>query len=178
MRLLIDGYNLCHGLGLLQASTGGSHHAGPHQLERARTRLLALVAHVAAPPARATVVFDAAAAPPGSPAESWHGSVLVRFAQKGSADDLIEELIAHDSDPRRLTVVSDDHRLREAGRRRGCHLLDAAGFEKEVERSKQPSDAPPPLEKPVALSEQETRRWLEEFGSIDAGDREWPEWEW
>src|SRR2546428_4661501 len=99
MRLLIDGYNLCHALGLLQARTGPPARPGPHELERARLHLLGQVAGAFA---GATVVFDAAGAPPGAQDEGWYQGVHIHYALKGSADDLIEDLIGHDSDPRRL----------------------------------------------------------------------------
>ena len=50
----------------------------------------------------------------------------MRFAAHyESADELIEELIRTDSSPRRLTVVSSDHRLHRAARRRHARSIDS-----------------------------------------------------
>ena len=66
-----------------------------------------------------TIVFDAKQAPPGLPHQLDHGGITVIFARGyDDADELIEELIASNSTPRRLTVVSSDHRIQRAARRR------------------------------------------------------------
>ncbi len=71
-------------------------------------------------------MFDAADAPPGLPRTLEHRGLTVRFAAKsGSADELIEELIRADSAPRRLMVVSSDHRLQRAARRRKATAIDS-----------------------------------------------------
>lgn len=52
--------------------------------------------------------------------------IEVRFAiNHDEADDLIEELIALHSSPKRLTVVSSDHRLQAAARRCGATAFDS-----------------------------------------------------
>ena len=76
--------------------------------------------------ATATVVFDARQAPPGLPRELSHRGITVRFAAGyESADELIEQLIQRDSAPRRLVVVSSDHRLHRAARRRKAQAIDS-----------------------------------------------------
>ena len=66
-----------------------------------------------------TIVFDAAEAPPGLPRVVTHEGMTVRYASDyDDADALIEELIAGDHVPRSLMVVSSDHRLQRAARRR------------------------------------------------------------
>ncbi len=68
---------------------------------------------------RTIVVFDAHDAPPGLPGTMDHRGLTVRFAVGyEDADSLIEELIRSDSTPRKLVVVSSDHRLQRAARRR------------------------------------------------------------
>jgi hypothetical protein len=52
----------------------------------------------------------------------------VRFAFRQTADDLIEELVATEPSPSALTVVSNDGRVREAGRRAECHLATCEEF--------------------------------------------------
>lgn len=163
MRLLIDGYNLCHALGFL-GRTGPRGKPGPHELEKARKQLVGLVAGFG-PNVGATVVFDAAGSPPLASGEDWQQGIHLRFAMHGSADDLIEELIAADSDPQRLAVVSDDRRIQKAARQRHCPAWSTEQFEKELagaQRQKaEPTKLPP--EKPEAISEKETQEWLAKF---------------
>ena len=116
MQYLIDGYNLLHAMGRLQARTG---------LEKARQRLLSLL-HGAFgnESASVTVVFDAADPPAGATEVQDYRGIQVRFAvYQDQTDDLIELIIQRDSAPRQLTVVSDDHRLQKAGRRRHCPVM-------------------------------------------------------
>ena len=115
MTFLIDGYNLMHAAGL-------AHRAMPAvQFDRARTRFLDWLADGAKARAELRVVFDAQQAPTPS-LESIHRGVRVRFAFGQTADDLIEELVATEQQPKSLTVVSNDSRAREAARRRVHHL--------------------------------------------------------
>ncbi len=52
--------------------------------------------------------------------------VSVRFAlDYPEADDLLEELIAAHSAPKNLAVVSSDHRVQVAAKRRGCQPFDS-----------------------------------------------------
>src|SRR5262249_16598580 len=111
MAYLIDGYNLLYALGVLHDRMG------PTGLRKARLRPLGLLRAALGPDeaSAVTVVFDAAKAPPGVSAEEDYGGIHVRFAvHQEEADDLIEELIRHDSAPRNLTVVSNDHRIQQA----------------------------------------------------------------
>src|SRR5690242_3414586 len=111
MRYLIDGYNLLHAIGLLHGK------AGPNGLEKARLALLSRLCGDHADDAIAvTVVFDASGAPPGAAAEDSYRGIHIYYALDSSADDLIETLIQRDATPRQLTIVSDDHRLQQAGR--------------------------------------------------------------
>lgn len=122
MALLIDGYNLIHEGGIL------SRRAGPGDLQRARLALANILAFSLPPETlrQTIVVFDAVHAPWGVPRELVHRGVVLRFADRGrEADDLIEELIAADSAPKRLVVVSSDHRLQRAARRRGAKAFDS-----------------------------------------------------
>lgn len=122
MTLLIDGYNVIHEGGIV------SRRAGPGDLHRARLALANILAFSLPPEVlrQTVVVFDAVHAPWGLPRELVHRGVLLRFADRGcEADDLIEELIATDSAPKQLVVVSSDHRLHRAARRRGAKATDS-----------------------------------------------------
>ena len=172
--ILIDGYNLLHGSGILPRGVG------PATLERARAALLNFLAESleAGEVPQTTVVFDAAAAPPGLPRLVEHRGLKVRFADAGqSADDVIEELIRLDSTPRRLTVVSSDHRLHRAARRRKATPIDSDRWYHEVRERRSARGAPPDAGKPASqskpgftVSEEETAYWLTQFG-LDAESR-------
>ncbi len=138
MKLLIDGYNL------LQAAGQFGSAAGVGTLESARLALLDfLVAALTPADARRTVViFDAAAAPPGRPATIDHEGITVRFSRRqGTADDLIEDLLETVADPRHLTVVSSDHRIQRAARRRRATSVDSEIWYREA-KAKAASEGP------------------------------------
>jgi uncharacterized protein len=166
--LLIDGYNLLYQTDLLGRGRGEG------WLQRGRERLLAtlaarLDADVAA---RTCVVFDSRRAPPDLPARFRQCGIEVRYAiDHDEADDLLEEMIRAHPTPRRLAVVSSDHRIRRAARRRGSVDFEAqAWYQRMIEgdaplaiRSQTPT-ADPAAEKPRLRDEEELRRWLAEFG--------------
>ena len=163
MSLVIDGYNLMHAAGIVGRGVG------PGGLERSRLAVLNFVVESVEPaelPAT-TVVFDAQNAPPGLPRELSHRGVRVRFSTGyENADELIEELIEGDSAPRRLTVVSSDHRLHRAARRRKARAIDSdVWYAEMIARRKQrqlPRQAEPA--KPAApLATGEVEYWLARF---------------
>ncbi len=171
MALIIDGYNLLHASGILGRGRGSG------GLERSRNALLNFLVESLEPRelAETTVVFDAREAPPGLPRTVVHRGLRVRFAEKGSeADELIEQLIVADSAPRRLTIVSSDHRLHRAARRRRAKPIDSDRWyaeivHKRIERARQ--DATPSSrqsqgnQKPSEpMSEGEVQFWLKQFG--------------
>jgi predicted RNA-binding protein with PIN domain len=121
---LIDGYNLMHAVGLL----GPTRTAGV--LRPARTRFLDWLAGAAEGRAAVLrVVFDAEKGRGRSaPPEADVRGVKVRFAFRRTADDEIEDLLAVDPRPERLTVVSNDMRVQEAGRRRGAAVRTCQQF--------------------------------------------------
>ncbi len=121
MAILIDGYNLLHATGIVGRGIG------PGGLERSRLALVNFLAESIDPAElpHTTIVFDARQTT-GLPQVIEHRGVRVRFAvQHDAADDLIEELIRADSAPRRLVVVSSDHRLQRAARRRRAKAIDS-----------------------------------------------------
>lgn len=133
MTLLIDGYNLLHASGVFPA-------AGPPTLERARIALLDHLVGLLGPKQvpRTTVVFDAVQAPPGLPRELTHHGLAVRFARRGgTADELLEDLIAAERDPRHLLVVSSDHRVQRAARQGGAQFADSESWHAELTRAAQ-----------------------------------------
>ncbi len=164
MALLIDGYNLLNAVGIVGRG-------GPGGLERSRLALLNFLAEslVADEIARTTVVFDAHDVPPGLPQTVNHRGLTVRFAVRyEDADSLIEELIRADSAPRRLVVVSSDHRIQRAARRRRARGVDSDVWYAEVierrrqrrQRSATAGKTPPPLP-PLA---EDVDYWVRQFG--------------
>lgn len=131
MSLLIDGYNLLHASGVFASGEG------PPTLERSRLALLDFLAErlEAKLQPRTMVVFDGAHAPPGLISQMKHGALNVQFSRRGaSADELLEELIDAEPDPRHLLVVSSDHRIQRAARQRGANFIDSETWCAELTR--------------------------------------------
>jgi hypothetical protein len=164
MPLLIDGYNLLNATGIV--GRGG----GPSSLGRSRLALLNFLAASIDPRElpQTTVVFDAHDPPPGLPRVVQHGPLLVRFAARNqTADQLIEELIRTDSAPRRLVVVSSDHEIQRAARRRrakavGSEIWYADLIRARRQRDEESADAPP--QPAVPLLAEDVSYWLRQFG--------------
>jgi hypothetical protein len=167
MSILIDGYNLLFVAGIPARGFG----TGP--LARSRLGLLRFLVESLDPPelAQTTVVFDARGAPPGLPRTLTYHGITVRFASRTeSADELIEELIEADTAPRQLTVVSSDHQVQRAARRRRAQAVDSDTWHDEVlrRRNQRQTARPQQPAKPAApLLPDEVTRWLEQFGGED-----------
>ena len=161
---LIDGYNLLHAMGIL----GGR--VGPRGLEKARGRLLGMLhAIFGAESSAVTIVFDASGALPGADSEQLYRGLRVLFAVgRQEADDVIERLIRQAAVPKTLHVVSDDHRVQRAARRRHCVPLGCDTFLTQLDRLRrarqQQQEVP---EKNESLTEADTRHWLQEFGDLE-----------
>lgn len=125
MRWLIDGYNVMHAAGRLgpKLSREG--------FRRARRRFLDEVADLL-PVERegdVTVVFDASVPPGDFPISSSYRGLRVIFAYGDEdADSRIESILGQDSNPKSLTVVSSDRRIRDAASRRRARPLTADAF--------------------------------------------------
>ena len=164
MRLVIDGYNLMHAMGLVHGPVG------PHELTKARVKLIGRLAAAHGETDDVTLVFDARGAPAGAAAEETRAAVQVHYTLREEADDYIERRIAHDSAPARLIVVSNDKRLREAARRRGCaawlcdHYLD---WLERAERGRRRL-RPRPADKPDGVPPRDVEEWEQIFGDADA----------
>ena len=125
MALLIDGYNLLHVSDIFAPQGAGT------ELHRARLALLDFLTKAIEARERnqTTIVFDAAGAPPALPHTLAHEGMTIRFARRHSdADELIEELLDEHPAPRSLTVVSSDHRVQRAARRRGATYVDSESW--------------------------------------------------
>ncbi len=169
MALLIDGYNLLHVTGL---SGKGS---GPGSFQRSREALLRFLAASLDADERkvTTVVFDAAEAPPGLPETLAQEEMTIRYARDyPDADALIEELIKQESAPRKLVVVSSDHRIQRAARRRRARIVDSDVWYADLwQRRVQSRSAAQQLvpEKPIGdLTPAEIDYWVNEFSTDEA----------
>lgn len=160
MRYLIDGYNLLHAMGLLCGKVG------PHGLEKARLALLGrLCGDHGDDTGAVTVVFDASRAPPDAVAEEDYQGIHIRYALEAEADEVIESLIQQEATPRQLMVVSDDHRIQQAGRRRRCLVRGCLDYLEEGERRRRKPAPPEALVKPEGVSRAEAQHWLREFSN-------------
>ncbi|MCC9599762.1 NYN domain-containing protein [Stieleria sp. JC731] len=118
--LLIDGYNITQPI-RTKASD-------PRWLEKNRRVLLRdLVKYLDDETRHRTcVVFDAANPPKDRASEYQHHGIKVRFAVGyPTADDLLEELIRGHHTPKKLMVVSSDHRVQIAASRRSAAFRDS-----------------------------------------------------
>ena len=168
MNLLIDGYNLLHVTGIFGKGSG------PGMFQRSREAFLRFLATSLDDDqrCRTTIIFDAADAPPGLPSTLEHSGMVVRYARGyPDADSLIEELIQRESVPRKLLVVSSDHRIQRAARKRKAHSIDSDAWYSQLWQrpsiSRQSLGKKMP-EKPVGeLSSKEVEYWINEFTTED-----------
>lgn len=169
--LLIDGYNV------IPPVAPPGRRPQPDWLHRERMQLVARLAeHLEEPIRRRTcVVFDSNQPPPDRPARFEMEGMDVWFAvQYPEADDLLEEIIAAHSAPKQLAVVSSDHRVQTAARRRGAtsfdsqpwfdHLLNGSVLlSPAAKRVRRRAGQGSSESKPVA-DDIDVDRWMDEFG--------------
>jgi len=122
MLILIDGYNV------IAPNGPPARRASQDWLNLQRQRLIHMLAGQLGPELakQTTIVFDAATAPRGLERRFVQLEIEVVFAvDYPEADDLIEEMIAAHATPKKLTVVSSDHRIQVFARRRGALAVDS-----------------------------------------------------
>lgn len=176
MAILIDGYNLLHAAGIIPAGSGQG------SLESARRALFdfLILGLKADERQQTTIVFDARKAPPGLPNRLTLYGLQILFAHDhDEADDLIEELIRADHVPRKLVVVSSDHRIQRAATRRRAKSIDSDQWYWQIRerRDHEQTDLDVSAEqgKPNApLGKEELAMWLTAFGDVDEADIELP----
>lgn len=156
MRYLLDAYNLMYAAGFVPGS------AKPGQFHAARERFLNWLADAPAirtGTASVHLILDAKNSPTNL-GQTFHRSLQLTYSFRETADDLIEKLLEREAIPSRLTVVSNDSRLRSAAWRRGCNAWSCQEFMDWMDQP--PKESQPPKssslsEKPsdIPLSEME-----------------------
>lgn len=115
--LVVDAYNVTHVTGVLPPDL-----AGPEPAD-----LADLIAGSRWGRQQVVLVCDGTR-PKGAP-ERGHGTVRIQYAGGGvSADAVIERMLEQSSHPRRMTVVSNDHAVQRAARRRRAQVLGSDAF--------------------------------------------------
>jgi len=115
------------------------------------------------------VVFDAVKNPPQRPSHTKAHGIRVCFAERADgADSMIESLITSAAKAKELTVVSGDHRIQNAARKRGARAITSERFMQELDRGQLASQATEtePDAKYTGPSPEESARWVEEFKDL------------
>ena len=171
MPTIIDGYNLIFSCGL-EGKT-----RTPQSLEKARDRLVATVASKLSKKERSgtTIVFDAKRLPIKETSADFraHDIRVLYAVDHEDADTLIEELIAKHSTPKKLIVVSSDHRLQTAATRRKATAVDSDVWYDQLLATSEAYGGQRQTQCDDAFSETslESIDWLSEFGSVDVDDQ-------
>lgn len=161
--LIIDGYNLMHAAGIARTTYG------PGDLERCRLRLLAeLKSRLSSDVLKNTiVVFDAFQSTSDEHRRQSSGDLHIVYAPKGTdADSEIETMLRQHSVPKRVIVVSSDHRLHKAASRRKAKCVDSEEFWQSLEGPT--TERPEPSAARSGHSESELQQWIDEFGDVPA----------
>jgi len=150
---------------------------GREGFRRARRRFLDDLAAAVGPVIARdiTVVFDATVPPGDFPIVSTYRGLDVIFALGAeNADARIEQLIAEDANPKTLTVVSSDRRIRLAAKGRHTRSLTADQFWVLIDRLKERgytpderSPASPPHDPERKPTPEESAFWIAAFGELD-----------
>ena len=116
---------------------------------------------------KTVLVFDAKNPPPNRGFLFVHSGLTVHFAVGyPDADTLMEEYILRHHAPRNLTVVTSDHRIQRAAKRKRATATDADHWARQIQHqfqdtgSEQANTAKPN----PALSDHEVIGWMKGFG--------------
>ncbi|MEM1165675.1 MAG: NYN domain-containing protein [Planctomycetota bacterium] len=175
--LVLDVYNVLHAW----ASLGGGPDEPARKTSMAPIALARLVERSRYRRRGSLLVCDGSL-PPGPEPDRPPESHQVLYAGPGvEADLFIERLIARDSAPGRLLVVSTDRRIRSAARRRRAKAITSEAFVEQVladASAREVEAGKPQFAKEVPLSRAAVEFWLLEFGyalrPLSDGDPEAP----
>lgn len=152
MPLLVDTYNVLHVVGVLPPEEAGIDLPG----------LIRLIQHGRYRDERVELICDGSPrddVPPGK-----RGSVIVRYSgATRQADDVIAQMIRGSSIPKRLTVVSSDHAVIRAARRRRCRVLASDVFLRQLAHDVQMPLRSPAAPLPESVSPGQLKAWQRYF---------------
>ena len=157
MPFLIDGYNLLRAVEKIQ---GGPESITDIQLCRIISAYLQRIDQPG------QIVFDGIGPREKQAFENLESLEVIFSGRSKDADTVIEDKITTNTAPKRLTVVSDDRRLRTAAKRRKAISVKVRQFWQNVlaclnQQRKTPAE---PGEKLEGISQSETEQWLKTFG--------------
>ena len=171
IRTIIDAYNLIFQCGLQPKNLDS-----PLALHRTRQRLVQELAVRIKASRRGEVmlVFDAKnPRGPSTPDLDGQGFKIAFARDYEDADTMVIELMMKHSQPRQLTVVSNDHRIQTAATRRDATAIDADVWFDQLEFV---SDHPAPQRdsgKPtVTMSDAETQKLIDTFSNSEKAEPE------
>ncbi len=174
--LIIDGYNLLFQTRMV------AHLTGPGNLQRARRALLGSLSLFLPRETQenTTIVFDARQALDVEAPEA-NTIIQVTFAVDfDNADAMIAAILAHHPAPRQVLVVSSDHQVQTAARRRRAQVIDAGEWWDTIQSNpqtelnaaglphapRQPEDSITDLndKSTPGMTEEERQHWIDVFG--------------
>ena len=156
MPVLIDGHNLLHSV---QKTAEDREQITDLTLCRILSRYLKQLSQ------KGQIIFDGTGPPDKTGFDNIPNLEVLFAGLATDADTVIEHKIKANTAPRRLTVVSSDRRLRDAGRARKAVSLKSEEFWREVIKQVTKKQGPKePPGKRTGINSGEAELWLEEFG--------------
>lgn len=152
MPVIVDTYNVLHVTGVLPPELAGIDVAGLADLIEASRYRAEMV----------WLVCDGTGR--GARSERRERIVTHYTGIRSDADSHIGRMIDGSSTPRRLTVVSSDHRVRRMALRRRCVALSSEAFLGQLASDANRRGKPREVRPPVPLDQQQVDRWVREFG--------------
>jgi hypothetical protein len=158
MPLIVDTYNVLHVVGVLPPEEAGIDLPG----------LIRLIQHSRYRDERVELICD------GSPREDVppgkRRATVVRYSGPTRlADDVIMQMIRASTIPKRLTVVSLDHQVIRAARRRRCRVLASDVFLRQLANDvRVPTLNQPIAPPPNTVTSSEVKTWQKYFDIDDA----------
>ena len=156
MPLIIDGYNLLHSI---HETNEDCDTISDIQLCRIVDIFLTQTGQ------KGEIIFDGTGPPDKEKFDNMSKLDVFFAGVAGDADAVIENKVKASTAPKRLTIVSNDRRVRQAARAKRAAAIKSNVFwgnlRKQLSRRK---TAREPAEKRRGLSESETEQWLKFFG--------------
>lgn len=169
LHLIIDGYNLMH----VTRFKPPRQEAG--ELRRCRKGLLSLLAERLSKKQyrQVTIVFDSRQAPKRLPDRQQFRHLEVLFARhENTADDLIAKLVQKHPHWQQLVVISSDHRVQKAARRRKATVLDSdVWFDALLEYNPTTQSDVPSVEASPAMDDQDLADFIREMAKLPETER-------